>query len=91
MLARHAAALAFAGWYLMITSSRLPPNLSYKQPLRKWQIVRSFDDAEECQDSLDEFFEQSREKKSVDMLEPAYRDFMFAECVASDDPRLMTR
>ena len=85
------AALALAGWYLMIPSSGLPPNVSYKQPLRKWQIVRSFDNAEDCQDSLDEFFEQSRQKKSVDMLEPAYRDFMFAECVASDDPRLRTK
>jgi hypothetical protein len=24
----------------------------------------------------------------LNMLEPAYRDYMFAECVASDDPRL---
>jgi hypothetical protein len=25
---------------------------------------------------------------ALNMLEPAYRYFMFAECIASDDPRL---
>jgi hypothetical protein len=87
----HAAMLALAGWYLMIPSSALPPNIAYKQPLRKWQIVRGFDEADDCQDFLDSFFEDSRQKQSVGMLEPAYRDYMFAECVASDDPRLRGR
>ena len=34
------------------------------------------------------FFEDSRQKVALNMLKPAYRDFMFAECIASDDPRL---
>jgi hypothetical protein len=27
-------------------------------------------------------------KKALNMLEPAYRDYMFAECIAIDDLRL---
>lgn len=82
------AALALVGWYLIIPSSTLPPNVAYKKPLSKWQIVRSFDAADDCQDFLATFFEDSRQKQGLNLLEPAYRDYMFAECVATDDPRL---
>ena len=83
----HAAALALLGWYLIIPSSTLPPSVAYKEPLARWQIVRGFDTADPCEDFLNTFFEESREKQSLSMLEPAYRDYMFAKCVASDDPR----
>jgi hypothetical protein len=56
--------------------------------LRKWQIVQGFDSADDCEHFLSTFFEHSRQKKGLNMLEPAYRDYMFAECIASDDPRL---
>jgi hypothetical protein len=88
MCPRHIASLALVGWYLMTPPSTLPPDLSYKAPLRKWLIVRGFDTADDCEDSRSSFFEESRQKVGLNMLEPAYRDFMFAECVASDDPRL---
>ena len=84
----HSAALTLVGWYLMTPSSTLPRGVAYKEPLRKWQIVRGFDTAEDCEDFLSTFFENSREKEALNMLEPAYRDYMFAECVATDDPRL---
>ena len=42
----------------------------------------------ECEDFLSTFFEHSREKEALNMLEPPYRDYMFAECVASDNLRL---
>jgi hypothetical protein len=32
--------------------------------------------------------EDSQQKQALNMLEPAYRDYMFAECIATDDPRL---
>ena len=82
-----ATALALLGWYLIIPTSTRPPNVAYKAPLRSWQIVRGFNTADACEDFLSGFFEQSREKQSLNMLEPAYRDYMFAKCVASDDPR----
>jgi hypothetical protein len=84
----HAAALALIGWYLMIPSSTLPSGVAYKKPLSKWLIVRAFDTADDCQDFLATFFEDSRQKQALNLLEPAYRDYMFAECVATDDPRL---
>lgn len=92
MKPHHAAALALVGWYLMIPpSSTLPPGVAYKEPLRNWKIVRGFDTADDCDDFLSTFFEQAREKQGLNILEPAYRDYMFAECVASDDPRLQAQ
>jgi hypothetical protein len=88
MMYRRAAALALASWYLMTPSSIFPPSVAYNKPLRKWQIVRGFDTADACEDFLNTFFEESQVKRALNMLEPAYRDYMFAECVASDDPRL---
>jgi len=88
MKLRNTAALAIVGWYLVTPSSTLPPNVAYKEPLRNWQIVRGFDTADDCEDFLSTFFDQSREKQALNMLEPAYRDYMFARCVATDDPRL---
>ena len=45
------AALVLVGWYLVTPPSTLPRNVSYKAPLRKWHIVRSFDTADDCEDS----------------------------------------
>lgn len=83
---RHAAVFALVGWYLIAPSPALPPGLAYKEPLRKWQILQSFDAADDCEGSLESSFEQSRSKRALNMLEPAYRDYMFALCIASDDP-----
>jgi hypothetical protein len=88
MCPRHLTALALVGWYLMIPPSTLPPGGAYKEPLRKWRIVQGFDTADDCQDFLGTFSEDSQQKQALNMLEPAYRDYMFAECVATDDPRL---
>ena len=88
MKRRQAALLALVGWYLITPSSMLPPDVSYKAPLRKWRIVRGFDTADDCQESLGTFSEDSQQKQALNMREPAYRDCMFAECVATDDPRL---
>lgn len=90
----QAAALAlmgWMGWYLMIPRSTLPPDIAYKRPLSTWQTLQAFDTAEQCEDYLNNFFQDSREAAALNMLEPAYRDFMFAKCVASDDPRLKAK
>jgi hypothetical protein len=44
--------------------------------------------ADDCDDFLSTFFEHSRQKQALNMLEPAYRDYVFAECISTDDPRL---
>jgi hypothetical protein len=41
-----------------------------------------------CDDFLSTFFEDSRQKQALNMLKPAYRDYMFAKCISTDDPRL---
>ncbi|HTQ23998.1 MAG TPA: hypothetical protein VMI09_04830 [Candidatus Binataceae bacterium] len=88
MTPRYIASFALVGWYLITPPSTLPPDVSYKAPPRKWHIVRGFDTADDCDDFLGSFFEGSQQKQALNMLEPAYRDYMFAECIASDDPRL---
>jgi hypothetical protein len=85
---RHAAALALVGWYLIIPSSMLPTATAHKEPFRRWQIVRGFDSADDCEDFRSDFFERSRQRHGLNVLEPAYRDYMFVECIATDDPRL---
>jgi hypothetical protein len=76
------------GLVLIIPSSTLPPGVAYNEPLTKWQIVRGFDAADDCDDFLRTFFEHWRQKQALNMLEPAYPDYMFAECISTDDPRL---
>jgi hypothetical protein len=91
MKPRHAAALALASWYLITPSATLPPSVAYKQSLRNWQIVQGFETADGCEDFLSTFFERSQTKQGLNMLEPAYRDYMFATCISSDDPRLKAK
>jgi hypothetical protein len=79
MCPRHVVALALVGWYLMVPPSTLPPGVAYKEPLSKWQIVRGFDTADDCRDFLGTFSEDSQQKQALNMLEPAYRDYMFAK------------
>jgi hypothetical protein len=59
-----------------------------QRTLAQWQIVRSFDTADDCNGFLSSFFESSQQKQALNILEPAYRDYMFAKCIATDDPRL---
>ena len=85
---RHIGLMMLVGWYLITPSSTLPPSVAHREPLRKWQIVRGFDSANDCEDFRSTFFERSRQKQGLNVLEPTYRDYMFAECIATDDPRL---
>ena len=85
----HAAALALAGWYLM-----MPPisgdKLLEHAALSQWQIAASFDSARECDAKKKEFASQS-EKLSSD-ANPSVKLFARAEslaqCIDSADPRL---
>ena len=85
---RHFAIFAFAGWYLIVPPITQSSNEAYKQPYATWQIVRGFDQADDCEKFKNTFMGSSREKVATGVLEPAYRDYMFAQCLASNDPRL---
>ncbi len=84
----HAATLVLVGWYLIVPPSKLSPTYAYQQPLKMWQIIRSFDTADDCEEFKGAFFQSSQQEHALGMLNPSYRDYMFAECIASDDPRL---
>ena len=52
---RHAAALAFVGWYLMVSPSTLksyPNPVDKTQPLSRWQKARRFDSEHDCHRAL---------------------------------------
>jgi len=85
---QHLAIFAFAGWYLIVPPTTQPSADAYKQPYSSWQIVRGFDEADDCEKFKNNFTGSSREKAASGSLEPAYRDYMFAQCLASNDPRL---
>jgi hypothetical protein len=77
--ARHATALALVGWYLMI-----PPKVwnvsDGRATLNMWQIGASYDSSKACE-------------KAVLRPIPIAKSFAtlygtYAQCVASDDPRL---
>ncbi len=86
------AAVVLLGWYLMLPPLTPPPTrYAYKRPLSQWRIVQSFDDADACQDYASTFFDSARQERAMGVLNPVYRDYMFAQCIASDDPRLMRR
>ncbi len=89
---RHAAALALAGWYLMIPPFSREP-LSFKNlPVSKWSIYRRYNTPDECR--------LARLNISAGLLQDPPADFkqrfgdnfksIFAraKCIATDDPRL---
>jgi hypothetical protein len=53
---RHAAALAFVGWYLMMPpdSIKIPHSVDSAAPLSRWSIVTSFDTSASCEKALAE-------------------------------------
>ena len=87
MTLQHAAALALAGWYLMI-----PPPLSHSrqdgriEPLSRWTTTGTFESKKAC----------DAERGHLSKLDPgagSYRglppeEVYDAQCVATDDPRL---
>lgn len=91
-ICRGGATFVLAGWYLMMPPS-IPPGTThgYKRPLSQWRLVQAFDSADQCEEFKNTFFESSREQRTLGVLNPAYRNYMFADCFASDDPRLKSK
>lgn len=85
MKARHVAALALVGWYLMV------PTTDQAIPLSEWQMANRFDRAADCEGSRKVFFDAGM-KRMKDARDDAERTFGVlmtkATCIPSDDPRL---
>jgi hypothetical protein len=88
MKARHAAALALVGWYLLMAPTfRNPQTDSFtvdlNAPLSAWDFVSSYYSGSDCALAERDLVDTAR-------LYPNIIAF-YTLCVASDDPRLMER
>jgi hypothetical protein len=96
---RHAAALALAGWYLMLPPHLSDANSAKSAPLSMWRVTIPFDTAREC---LTQIIDE-QEYTAKNMNGPSWKewtseqrasikqhaqDWDMAQCIATDDPRL---
>ncbi len=97
MKLRHAAALALAGWYLMVPpfpkgEHRYEPDTSV--PLSQWIRRGSFDSAAECEAHRTNWLNALKTDPEVpEEVGPAAargiaKAVILGKCIATDDPRL---
>jgi len=97
MKLRHAAALALAGWYLIVPPTGRNLRVGLAAPLSQWTTVGTFNSAGDC---------ESGKRKGLPLLEKRIKEKagkagvaahdsdvqiiagLSLRCVASDDPRL---
>jgi hypothetical protein len=84
----HATTLALVGWYLMIPPKVIEDSARHMHVLgsflSQWSILESFDTAKECETRV---AETRKELLGMQITLEEARP-LFAECIASDDPRL---
>ncbi len=95
---RHVAALALAGWYLMVppafpTSPKPNADVHFDDsaPLSKWDIWGSYDSAKECMATRVGnlmTIPQAILKSKNPNVKAYFSQNTLAQCIASDDPRL---
>jgi hypothetical protein len=87
MKVHHAAAIAVAGWYLM-----MPPlgngKVYLNAPLSMWQVVASLETLEDCKSVI-----QNYKKHPAEISDPQVRELIdrrnaHAMCVSEEDPRV---
>jgi rRNA-processing protein FCF1 len=103
MKPRHAAALALAGWYLMVPpDSTVPHSVDLAAPISSWSIVTNFESADTCKQALTELQNRNDDPAKLDRTgrlrrfqkrQPADPELArarvdHASCVATGDPRL---
>jgi len=88
---RHAAALALFGWYLITppwtyrSEDRSKPVAQRRYtanpdaPYSQWSIEQSFDSADKCEEGR---------KEGQTWANNQLSNWLYAICIASDDPRL---
>jgi hypothetical protein len=93
MKPRHAAALALVGWYLIAPPVGVDNKTHSDWPLRIWDRVGSYDNAEQC-DAGKVRIEQGLNSAEIKAgLHPIMRIWLQmkidqSQCIDSDDPRL---
>jgi hypothetical protein len=94
---RHAAALALIGWYLMVPPTTAPPYLKVNPDaqISRWEHYGSYDSAKECESNILYLHEQANKFTRAQRVNPSTAkeseaaQYIFGECIATDDPRLM--
>jgi hypothetical protein len=100
--ARHAAALALVGWYLMLPPFKPDKTPDPTKPLAQWDIFKGFDSAADCETFRESpnFKTEScwfaSDPKTGDFVPWNGKDINFGprlricdgRCVSTDDPRL---
>lgn len=91
----HAAALALIGWYLMVPPLvEAPYKIDMEAPLTSWKVHQKFDSEEQCDKSLTSAQAKYNQTATAPLgtIKKGSRAFAlqmtFAQCIASDDPRL---
>jgi hypothetical protein len=92
----HAAALAIAGWYLIVppsTRKSFPKAVDMTQPLCEWEKIGQFDGADDCQRALKRLAYEGQKPGEMPATTPEADSGNLvkgwrAQCIASDDPRL---
>jgi hypothetical protein len=91
----HAAALALAGWYLMVPPWPIPKYWR-RPPLSQWENYKSFDWADECDEYRHAEILQLVQKMVAEHEDPKdlngsdqqrVGQLTIGQCLASDDPR----
>jgi hypothetical protein len=89
---RHAAALALAGWYLMVPPTRgHPAEILLHAPLSRWEVGEDHDTKAECENSLRESIKNMQHDANaceVGSCAVTVVEYAHGRCMASDDPRL---
>ena len=101
---RHAAALAFVGWYLMMPpdSAKVPHSVDSEAPLSRWIIVATYDTQDNCEKALADIQHKEQDPIELDKTGKLQRfqkhdaalgkaRAIDAGCVESDDFRLKGR
>ncbi len=90
----HAAALALVGWYLMVPPLVGDPfHIDHAAPLSEWKIKSSYDTAEQCEATRIRKSNELGAKLNGRTIESGSGAMMdmplgYAQCIATDDPRL---
>lgn len=92
---RHAAALALAGWYLMIPPTGCSGHPNPKAPLSEWAVVWTSDEVNTCliiRDGLKHPTPDTAVDPKRLLTDAGYQGSVTAvenaQCIATDDPRL---
>ena len=94
MKSRHAAALALAGWYLMVPPPLLHgnPPVDLDAPLSEWRLFSMHKSAAECEKGLVAFYKLAKAELIANPADERdriqFHQLEDSQCIASDDPRL---